>query len=245
MKKLLSISWILIYVSLALFLWYLIVLFCNGYINPKSNFDFGVAKDIGAFVGNFIAPLLTFAGTLLLIANLKEVEKINDEKRERIRNDKILELCEWYLSNLPEIRIKFWEETSIPKNWQYNLHIRLPLMPSTEELNLFLAEESIESVGFRESIQNNHKSIVAFLLKLEYFALQVFLNVKKSELDAFIFAKTLLGEQFINETKFLLLYIRYYQLSDEAFCKNIIELYKDWGGQTGTYGENIVDRIET
>jgi hypothetical protein len=234
-------AWLLIYLSVVLFAWYLIVLICNGYINLNSNFDFSVAKDIGVFVGNFIAPFLTFAGTLLLIANFREVEKNTKEINDNNRIDKTIELIQWYFTEFQEERKKLKDLTGISPDWMIYLYQRIPYLPDMKTIKSFISENSSESRAFLSDTQNHSKTLITYLHKLHYFSISI---TKSTSIDSEL-AKDLLQVQFIEETKFMLIYIRYYQIEQESFCNHVIDLYQSWGGECGNNGEIIVSRIQS
>lgn len=239
-NKLVTIAWSVIWFSVLLFLWYIIELICNQYINLNADFDFSVAKDVGAFVGNFIAPFLTFAGTLLLIANFREVEKNTKEINVKSRIDKTIELIQWYNTELQEERKKLKELTGIPPDWLLNLYQRFPYLPDNKTILKFISENSSESRAFQSDVITYSKSLIIYLHKLHYFSISI---MKSASIDSEL-TKDLLKEQFLGETKYLLIYIRYYQIENESFCRHIIDLYESWGGETDIKSVNILNQIQ-
>jgi ABC-type multidrug transport system fused ATPase/permease subunit len=238
--NLIQISWWLIGLSIVLFIWYLIVLIINGYINPQHNFDFGVAKDIGAFVGNFIAPFLTFAGTLLLIANLREVKKINEDNNYKVLTERAMELFKWYLTDLQKERKRLKRQFNVPHDNRENLHLHVPILPTDDQMDKIIKNPPHKFDEFFKHASDDHApDIISYLLMLDYFAACV---IEKHVNETMI--SKMLHTQFLNESRLMLLYIKYYQQSDNNFCQRVIELYLEWGGQIGTNGEKIIQRIQ-
>jgi hypothetical protein len=74
MKKIAVISLV---IGVCLLIYYIIQLFCIGYINPKTEFSVDRAKDISSFMGSFIGIFFTLAGTFLILENLRSQNLIN------------------------------------------------------------------------------------------------------------------------------------------------------------------------
>ena len=233
---LVTLAWVLIYLCVFLFAWYLIVLISNGYINPNYNFDFGIAKDIGAFVGNFIAPFLTFAGTLLLIANFREVKKTNKDNNDKVLTDKTMELFKWYLTDLQKERKRLSMDFDVPQGTRTNLHQYVPILPTNTQMKKYIDDWDPILIPFFEhaAFDERAPNVIGYLLMLDYFAacvLEEHVNQKM--------ISEMLSTQFVKESRLMVLYIIYYQKDDSTFCERVIQLYLDWKGKYGTNGQSF------
>jgi hypothetical protein len=89
-------------------------------------------------------------------------------------------------------------------------------------------------ISFFEHAGNDSRApnVIGYLLMLDYFAacvLEKHVNQKM--------ITEMLKNQFVKETRLMLLYISYYQNEDASFCQRVIELYLDWNGKCGTNGQ--------
>lgn len=212
--------------------WYFFNLVRKGYINPRGEFDLLTATNISPFLGNFIAPFVTLASALLVLENLREVRRNNEDANAKTKREATLKQCQTYYIDL-QVAYKELTDKGVPGTL---VMVSNSLVEPLKSELITNNSDWNAQINCILSVPDYHSITVLYLNKLESFS-ACFLH---GGLDL-EFGKNLIGKHYVAQTKGLLAIIAYYRNENSRyFAQNSIELYKLWGGSIN----DILDEIK-